>query len=141
MRPENSCINCHFFKQDFEQKPREINSSQREVIRKEEIGLIGDFSYGCWFKVWDAAISCCAVDVTQLYKNITEKERNDCFFFPYNPGMMFEAAEILQKREFELNEASKDRQHTIWGLWIAGGGLVVGAIIGFIELVRNWNCG
>jgi hypothetical protein len=125
---KKTCIDCHFFKKDFEQRPWEINSLQREAISSGETDLSGDFSYGCYFMVWDAGY-CCGLDVSELFKDIVAKERNDCFFWPYRPGMLFPAAKELQKREVETHEASRDRGLTTIGLWIAAIAIVVTALI------------
>lgn len=58
----------------------------------------------------------------------------DCFFWKHRPGMMFAAAQTLQKREAEAAEARRDRQHVIRGLWITAGGLLIAAIALLVDV-------
>jgi hypothetical protein len=65
----------------------------------------------------------------------------DCHFFSksyrdrvFHPGLLFPAAEELQRRESAAAEARKERRLTVIGLWIAAAALLVGAIIDVIEL-------
>jgi hypothetical protein len=55
---------------------------------------------------------------------IKSDRRGFCFFWPFRPGMFFPAGEVLQKREWELAQAKRDRLLTIIGLWIAALALV-----------------
>ena len=47
--------------------------------------------------------------------------------------MFFPAAEVLQKREADNRESSRDRLLTIIGLWIAAIALAVGVVIEFAK--------
>lgn len=130
------CITCHFFKRTHEQGPWEINQTQRDKLKKRESDLAGDFSYGCYMKVWDGKY-CCGRHGNDLYDEILQKERKDCFFWPFQPGMLFPAAETLQKREAELKESATDRKHTKIGLFIAAIAIVANAIISLVDLLSR----
>ena len=139
-----ACINCHFFQREVSDRAGTralaVSEEIREGVRTRGLrwpieDLTTTLYFGCYHQVWSKGNG---VESEDVYNEIIKSGRNNCFFFPYTPGMMFPAATTLQKRDFELKEAAKDRKHTILGLWIAGGGLVVGAIISFVELIHHW---
>lgn len=50
---------------------------------------------------------------------LTGKRNNSWVYFKYHQGMHLKPDKNLQEREAENEKASKDRNYTIVGLWIA----------------------
>jgi len=63
----------------------------------------------------------------------TTQRGKDCFFFPYTPAMLFDAAQELQKRESENNQLKQSNLYTRIGLWVAAGALLLNALITLIK--------
>lgn len=128
---KQSCVECHFLiKEDRVHHPPTrwvLNDKEREAVRH------GDFSWKnsvfalcCSRGVWDEGYQ---FDEAQRYQLLVERDRrNFCFFFCHRSGMMLGAAETLERREAETQEASRDRRLTIVGLWIAALALLFGTI-------------
>jgi len=140
---EQICINCHFLRlkyrvprQDRIQE-RPVTHKERELICKEDYSWLRtliDPSLGCHFRVWDDKHS---HDLGEYRHEVIvkTKRKNTCFFWKYHPGMLFQAAKTLQKREADYREASRDRKLTIIGLFIAVIALVVNSCISLIDLL------
>lgn len=102
------------------------------MARKNDFSWVNRLeSLQCHFKVWSEGATSKDFD---RFETIAKKNRKGaCFFFPYHPDMLLPAAEILQKRQAESNDASIDRRLTIWGLWIAAIALVSSTIVGILQ--------
>ena len=86
----------------------------------------------CHFGVWDEGVK--KLDNKERYETIVKKNRkNFCFFWEYRHGMLFQAAETLQKREEDRWVRRKERIIAIIGLWIAAIGLLANVIIKIIR--------
>jgi hypothetical protein len=114
-----------------------VNEQERAAVRR------GDFEWhdsspaavalSCRMNVWDQGVA--GFPHEDRYKLLVDTERRAyCFFRAFQPGMLFLAAEELQRRESATAEARQERRLTIIGLWIAAAALLVGAIIDVIEL-------
>jgi len=138
-----SCLECHFLTKELYvekvNKPYRSNLKvvEREKIRKHDFLWVREAeSLCCHFGVWDEGVK--RLKDEERYKEIVETNREKyCFFWKYRPGMLFKAAEVLQRRDEERREASRDRKLTIWGLWIAATGLFISAILQIINFVKN----
>lgn len=139
--PRQACVNCHFFSKSYRDRPQAlnmaVNEQERTAVRR------GDFEWhdsspavvalSCRMNVWDQGVT--GFPHEDRYGLLVETERRTyCFFRAFQPGMLFPAAEELQRRESAAAEARKDRRLTIIGLWIAAAALLVGAIIDVIQL-------
>jgi hypothetical protein len=138
-------VNCHFFKI----RRGAGQSSGENAVGEEERGRArsGDFGWapegtqgsynilGCHMGVWMGTDNPNQGKADRYEVIVETDRRGSCFFWPYHPHMRFEAAETLQKREYEAREAARDRRHTIWGLWIAGTGLVANAVVGIGQII------
>ena len=85
--------------------------------------------------VWDEGPT---VNLKDIVNRISTQSRKDkCFFFPYNPKMLFDAATELQKREQENRQIKRSNMYTRIGLWVASVALLINAII---EIIRLNTC-
>jgi len=80
--------------------------------------------------VWDEGVSVPSDRNTVLNAN----RGSTCFFFPYNPAMLFTAAKELQKRSSENQQLKRSNFYTRVGLWVAAAALALNALI---ELLKN----
>ena len=112
-----------------------LTSEERQSARARDYDWLHDiYSLGCHFGVWDEGLTPSSRENRQAILLDTDR-RDFCFFWPYQPGMMFPAAKILQKREAENRDAARDRKYTIIGLWIAVVALVVSTLLELVNLI------
>lgn len=106
-----SCVKCHFFVTLLEQRPFEIRETERLLASQNNFEWVRSVNgLRCNMTVWDEGAGGCEPD---RYKRIVTTDRaNSCFFFPYQPGMLLPAAEVLQKRKAEADDAAVDRELT-----------------------------
>lgn len=135
-KSKQACVDCHFLIRHCGPEGPRIVLEERRAIRKHDYSWLGsDFLLGCHFSVWDEPSRSDQETRDQI---ILETDRRaSCFFWKYRPGMLVKAAEVLQNREAERREASRDRRLTCIGLWIAAIALLVGAIPEIIKLLAS----
>ena len=121
-------MNCHFFIKQTPEHKLEVTQQERNAIKNHNFSVIkGHYALGCFFGVWDGGHN---FDSQERFSTILYTSRkNFCFFWPWRQGMLLEAAKILQKREADNREASRDRKLTILGLWIATIALVANIVV------------
>ncbi len=137
--PKHACVNCHFFMKTSP-SPSGTTNPVRMPISSEyrEKAHAGDYSWvldhdvlGCGLLVWDESFES---DKRERHHTIVEQDRRKfCFFWKNRPGMLFPAAEVLQKREAEAHEARRDRRLTGIGLLIAALALLINAILAICQ--------
>ena len=135
-----SCIKCHFFiKTRYSPNSNNehvlyISEKERNSIQSNEFSWKkDDSSLSCYFGVWDEGVGL----HDDLYGLLIKTDRrNYCFYREYKPGMLLPAAKILQEREDEYRKTNKNRKLTMIGLWIAGIGLLINAVLGIINLIN-----
>ena len=88
------------------------------------------YSLKCYMGVWDEGVPGSPKDRNSKVNLVDRK--SECFFFPYNPAMLFDAARELQKRSSENEQLKKSNFYTRIGLWIAAGALVVSALVEYL---------
>ena len=129
-RKAQACRDCHFLikelpTQDPVHHPYQshVTPEERRSLTNNDYGWVtGDYFLRCSMGVWDEGYG---TQLEERRKTIVETNRRSyCFFWPFRPGMFLQAAETLQRREWELAEARRDRMLTIVGLWIAAVALV-----------------
>lgn len=137
------CANCHFLKLyggiegSIQKNP---DDKARNSIRNGDFDVVTKFTdemelvFECYHKVWSEGYNSGkgfdrSKEARQKEINETlRKGKNLCFFFEYRPGMLYPAAIELQKRLYELKQASIDRRYTTISLLIAAGALIVAII-------------
>ena len=128
------CRNCHFLSKEY----REANTGRTlafaltEVEREKlaeglEQELFKHYSLACHMGVWDEGV---INDKTDRNSTINLKVReSSCFFFPYHPAMLFDAAKELQKRHDENRQLKNSNFYTRVALYIAAAALAFDAIV------------
>ena len=130
---KQACIGCHFLIKQSNPYKFEVTLLERKAIRKRDYSAFEHYSLGCHFGVWDEGHN---FDKDRKHEVIVETDRKDyCFFWKHRLGMLLPAAEILQKREADNREATRDRRLTVYGLIIAAAALGVNAIIELGKMV------
>ena len=150
---------CHFLSLNKEQTYHsELSENVREEIRNGKILNLYPPNGGlcCYLKVWDASQmsrneyakkKLAAQGENQIFIQILKEQINQtardnfCFFWKDRPGMSFEAAQVLQKRESDNREASIDRKDTKTSLRMAMVAIIVTAILGVANtIIGVFNC-
>jgi len=143
------CANCHFLKlytrmrQNGQTDIRAIKSKDRDSIRKGNFDEVTwkEYLFECHRGVWCEGFN--GSEGLNRSKESRQKEINDtprenfCYFWEYRAGMFFDAAVELQKRDYELEYAAKDRRLTIWGLFIAAIALLANVIFNIISFASK----
>ena len=130
-----TCIDCHFLMKGNRDGQFSLTSEERQSARAGDYDWLHDvYSLGCHFGVWDEGFTPSSRENRQ--EILLGIDRRDfCFFWSYQPGMMFPAAKVLQKREAANRDAGRDRKYTIIGLWIAGIALAVSTLLELANLI------
>ena len=136
------CRNCHFLAKDYREETTDrvlsfsLTQNDRNAFKKNMFGTI-DYHYSlkCHFGVWDEGVVRDKKNRPHLINEI--KRKNKCFFYPYQPEMLFKAAEILQKRKEEYRQIKKAHKFTVIGFFIAGVGLMLNALLQFLRYLKQ----
>ncbi|PPD41775.1 MAG: hypothetical protein CTY16_15460 [Methylobacter sp.] len=135
------CTNCHFFAKEYQDHAGHVyincvSKEERTNANSGKRDFIKDmYSLNCHMGVWDEGIN---PDIeNRVYRVSKINRKGKCFFFSYDPGMLFKAAQELQKREEEYRRTEKSNLYTRIGLWIASGALFANALIGIIRLYKD----
>ena len=125
------CRDCHFLARDYRGVSGETwkQTVTKEERDKAEAGEIDFFklkdqaSLNCHMGVWDEGVKPGSDD---RLERVNKTKRYNCFFYPYDEGMLFDAAKVLQKREQENRQLKRTNKFSTIGLWIAAIGLISG---------------
>ncbi|HUX79094.1 MAG TPA: hypothetical protein VMW10_05040 [Alphaproteobacteria bacterium] len=135
---KRNCLNCHFLSKSHREEDtgRELvfslSEKERDALKIEPVGFDrGWHSLLCHMGVWDEGLSPLAIikDETLL----SQDRAYSCFFISFRKSMLFKAAIELQKRAEENRQLKASYRMTIIGLWIAGIGLLVNALIAILS--------
>lgn len=130
------CRNCHFLSKEYrDQKGNalafSLTANERENSANSPREMVAKhYSLNCHLGVWDEA-STTETDRESIINLVPRS--SGCFYFPYHPGMLFEAARELQKRSDELKEMKRSNLYTRIGLWVAAGALAVNALVAYLK--------
>jgi len=135
------CRNCHFLAKEFPEPNTgrrlsfSLSKEEREKARLGQVDFVDDiFCLKCHMGVWDEGVN---LGKGQRLTRVNDTiRRGKCFFFPYDPGMLFDAAKELQKREQENRQLKRSHLYTRIGLWITAFALLASAIIGLLQLKK-----
>ena len=132
------CRHCHFLSKEHredtgralafslsEQEREKAALAPREVVAMH-------YSLNCHMGVWDEGVSG-SIEERNSIINLTSRA-SGCFFFPYHPAMLYDAARELQKRADENTQMKRSNLYTRIGLWVAAGALAISALI---EALKN----
>jgi len=132
------CQNCHFFAKETRGSgmgapfTNAVSATERKVLQTGKTDFVESY-YGlkCHMGVWDEGLNPGKEDRLERLNNTDRKD--NCFFFPYDPSMMFAAAIELQKRAQENHQLKNSNMYTRIGLWIAAGALFLNAVVNYFS--------
>jgi len=84
--------------------------------------------------VWDEGAS--PVSTVEDAVLFSQDRGFSCFFISYRKSMLFLAAIEIQKREEENRQLKRTNTYTVIGLWLAGFGLILNALVGMYRILK-----
>ncbi|MDE0079008.1 MAG: hypothetical protein OXO50_15925 [Caldilineaceae bacterium] len=129
---KHRCRDCHFLAQGdphyYTKGDKESwNKGEREAGQIENRFIAVPFCYrGVWHTLPGQDISS-EKGKTRLRETIDKNRKDECFFIEYYEGMTFSTAEELHRTRDANRQIKRSYRYTLWGLIIAGIGLVTGA--------------
>jgi len=131
------CRNCHFFAKETRDPglgspfTNVVSIAERKTLQSGEIDFVKPYyNIQCHMGVWDEGLKPGKEDRLERLNKTNRKDK--CFFFPFDPSMMFKAAIELQKRAQENRQLKQSNMYTRIGLWIAASALLLNALIKLI---------
>lgn len=132
------CRHCHFLSKEYREENTgsalvfSLSEQEREkaALTPREV-VAPHYSLNCHMGVWDEGVSG-SIEERNSIINLTPRA-SGCFFFPYHPAMLYDAARELQKRADENMQMKKSNLYTRIGLYIAAGALAVNALVVFLK--------
>ncbi len=138
---DRNCLNCHFFSKSHHSDGGQIlkfslDENERKGFEENPIGYDrGWYSLACYMGVWDEGVS--PVTKEEDTKLFTQNRHHSCFFFPYKQSMLFPAAVEMQKREESNLQLKQSYKYTVIGLWLAGVGLILNAVVAIYDACKS----
>ncbi len=133
------CRHCHFLSKEHREENTgralvfSLNKQEREKAALAPHDVVANYySLNCHMGVWDEGVSG-SIEERNTVINLTPRS-SSCFFFPYHPAMLFDAARELQKRTNENEQMKKSNRYTRIGLWVAAAALFFSALV---EIFKN----
>ncbi|WP_217557753.1 hypothetical protein [Vibrio metschnikovii] len=133
---KKNCRNCHFLTKeytsidsDFETSNSFSNVERCEIDRMKANPIKDHYAAKCHMSVWREG----ATKDPDFYKKVITSNRSNCFFYPYQKGMLFKAAEIMQKRQQDNEHLKRSNMYTRIGLWIAAGALILNVVVNYLS--------
>lgn len=126
---KHRCRNCHFLaREDVRQNGfRSTHSWTKEEREKGRIIIPEELASApkCRQGIWDTGID---PNLNSKLEEIIDKNRKeDCFFIEHSEGMSFDGATELHRIKYENRQLKRSYRYTLYGLIIAGIGLLTGA--------------
>ena len=126
---KHCCRNCHFLAREdvFHPGQRMTNTWTKEEREKGRIIIPEKIASApkCWRGIWHTGID--PNLKSKLEELIDKNRKEDCFFIEHSEGMSFDGATELHRIKYENRQIKRSYRYTLWGLIIAGVGLVTGA--------------
>ncbi|HDI3235453.1 TPA: hypothetical protein PMB67_003489 [Vibrio cholerae] len=118
---KKNCKNCHFLASEYNEFTNSFSLAERHDIEKVKGNPLKEhYVTKCHLGVWREG----AIRSADFYFNVVKVKRNNCFFYPYQENMLFEAAKTLQQRQQENAQLKRSNMYTTIGLFIAALGLL-----------------
>ncbi len=134
------CCHCHFLAKEYREENTgrvlafSLNKQEREKAALATQEMVDThYSLNCHMGVWDEGVSCSTEERNSIINLVPRA--SGCFFFPYHPAMLFDAARELQKRADENRQLKRSNFYTRIGLWVAAGALAVSALVEYLKNV------
>lgn len=128
------CRNCHFFAKETREPGGSgpftfsVSVDERKALQFGKADCVDPYHcLKCHMGAWDEGLKPGKEDRIERL-NLTNR-KDKCFFFPYDPSMMFAAAIQLQKRAQENHQLKNSNMYTRLGLWIAASALLLNALV------------
>ncbi len=117
-----NCRNCHFLTKSSASGGAihsfALRENERDVIATDTLAIENNYSLSCHKGVWDEGVDPSIKNERDLF--INKFDRNDfCFYFPSKRGMLFKAAEELQKREQHVKQVLEGFIYTRISIYVA----------------------
>jgi hypothetical protein len=132
------CRNCHFLSKEHREENTgrvlvfSLSAQEREKATTAPQEMVAPYySLNCHLGVWDEGISGQTQERNSTVNLVPRA--SGCFFFPYRPAMLFDAARELQKRADENQQMKRSNLYTRIGLWVAAGALAVNALVAYFK--------
>lgn len=110
------CRNCHFLSKEHRDQGGgihifSVSSKERDQAINGNIDFVSShYSLNCHHGIWDEGVAPGKENRLRIVNKINRKGK--CFFWPYNPAMLFKAAVELQKREQENEQMKRSNLYT-----------------------------
>ena len=132
-----NCSSCHFLSKEHRGPDGQplaftLAKEDREHLKENPGKVFEHYTLCCHMGVWDEAVSGASIDRDAAI-NRTDRS-HQCFYFPHNSAMLFDAAKELQRRQAENEQLKRSNAYTRVGLWVAAGALAVNVLIEFLKL-------
>lgn len=132
--PKAICANCHYFVR--------VHHGERSGSHTLEIGrenrqkaISGDLSWqreseslSCYRGIWDEGVG--FPESSKLEQVSKLHRKNQCYFLPYQPGMLLPAAEKLQDTRLTQARELQKIRFAIYAVAISIIGLVIKLLVG-----------
>ena len=135
---KNICRNCHFLAKEYREQgtaytaTHSFNEADRRALESDpEHVVTAPSSIKCYLGVWDEGVAEPG-ESRDVVLNKTPR-KNTCFFFPYHPAMLFEAAKELQARQQQNRQLKESNMYTRIGLYVAAGALVANVLVTYFK--------
>jgi hypothetical protein len=132
------CRQCHFLSKEVREENTghvvrfSLNQEERDKAELAPQEMVAEYySLNCHMGVWDEGLS--GSPQERNAKVNLSPRASGCFFFPYHPAMLFDAARELQKRSAEHEQMKRSNLYTRIGLWVAAGALAVNALVQYLK--------
>ncbi len=145
---KQSCRNCHFLSTSYvvgastrrerfvSWSAEERNAGHIDDLHDYDMEVNACCQRGIWhtghdlntFDFLGTVSPVTKEDIKSILKDELDRNRkDDCFFVPHYVGMSFDGAKELHRIKYENRQLKRSYRYTLWGLIIAGIGLVTGA--------------
>ena len=132
------CKNCHFLtKLHVFKKEEGLGTSfitWDEEDRENFSPLKNNLLVYCKKEIWHSPSG--SRNISQLGRDLTNDRKDECYFIEYRERMGFEAADELQRRQYETRQFNRALRHTQIGLWIAAGGLMASLVFQILTVYK-----
>ncbi|NOX08061.1 MAG: hypothetical protein GXP22_00990 [Gammaproteobacteria bacterium] len=136
-----NCLNCHFLCDSYREENSgcelkfSLKQELRESLKNNPVGYDrGWHTLQCHMGVWDEGVSPVAKGEDTIL--FSQDRGYSCFFIPYRKSMLFPAAIEIQKREEENRWLKRTSTYTVIGLWLAGIGLILNALVAIYQAIK-----
>lgn len=129
------CVNCHFLAVRLEKTNMNealVHPALRQSLMKKDYEWINrgaEESLCCYHKVWDEDTLLFFESFDLEYELLEKDRKNFCYYRDYQTGMSFEAASVLEKREYNLRQTEVDRKNTRRALYVTVTALVINVVL------------